>query len=112
MTENQIKNMLSDIINNGAEYECRHLCGECDYKRKNCDDTCTMTDRLWNKYHLGEEVRSDYEYRKVIKYVVIMFHNRYLMYDKSIVGNDMKIYFESKSKEKCRRGRYRKAYPP
>lgn len=104
MTETKIKEMLSDIINNGAEYECRPLCGECDYRRKNCDDTCTMTDRLWNPYHLGEEVRSDYEYRKVIKYVVVMVNNKYAIYNKSLFGNnDVKIYFESKSEEKCKK---------
>lgn len=101
MTEHEIKNMLSDIINNNAEYECRHLCGECDYRRKNCDDTCMMTDRLWNPYHLGEEVRSDYEYRKVIKYVVVKHDDGYSVGLKSVLSPKVKIYFESRSEEAC-----------
>ena len=93
MTEIKIKEMLSDIINNGAEYECRPLCGECDYKRKNCDDTCTMTDRLYQMIADENELRWFFDH-------VIQKPNIYESYSMVWVSRRKKLtkYYKNKSK--------------
>lgn len=87
MREDEIKNMLSDIINNGADYE---------YKRK--DEGFIK----WLPYKLGNEISDEYEYRKVTKFVVVMINGKYVIYTKSLFkDNKVKIYFESTSEKEC-----------
>lgn len=62
MTEEQIKEMLNGIINNGEEWEgrpkyandCDHWCSLC-YISGKC---------LWQPYKLGDEIHDNWEYRK------------------------------------------------
>lgn len=94
MTEHEIKNMFSDIINNGAEYKCRPIGDDSSWPPK-CYE--------WQLYKLGEEIRSDYEYRKVIKYVVVKRDDEYSVGLKSVLSPKVKIYFESISEEECKK---------
>lgn len=88
MRENEIRNMLSDIINNNAEYE---------YKRKDVGFI------KWLPYKLGEEISDEYEYREVIKYVVVKPDGEYSVGLKSVLSLKAKIYFESTSEEECKK---------
>lgn len=56
MTDEQIKEMLNGIINNGEKWECRPIEIE-DYVDISSDD--------WQPYKLGDEIHADWEYRKV-----------------------------------------------
>lgn len=47
------------------------------------------------------EVRSDYEYRKVVMWAVIKPDNEYLVRGKNGLSPKTKIYYESTSEEKC-----------
>lgn len=60
MTEEQIKEMLNGIINNGEKWEGRKKTGY-----DPIDELYTYTE--WQPYKLGDEIHDDYEYRKVEK---------------------------------------------
>lgn len=66
MTENEIKEMLLDIINNGAEYECRFEGDRGDPPFNN---------KEWIPYNLGEEIHIDWGYRKVEKWYVFDYED-------------------------------------
>lgn len=57
MTEKQIKEMLSGIINNGEKWEYTHIDRNGDYTP-------------WKLYKLGEAIYENWEYRKVEKWYV------------------------------------------
>lgn len=90
MIEKEIKEMLKDIIDNGAEYVFRWL------------RTDGWSD--WKPYKLGEEILcndSRYEYRKVEKWCVVKETNQTFTicpYEKAKQYNP--IHFEG-SKEQC-----------
>lgn len=61
MTEENIKEMLNGIINNGEKWECRCLKQECC---SDCDYSC-VKNKIWQSYKLGNAIHDDWEYRKV-----------------------------------------------
>lgn len=92
MTENEIKEMLKDIIDNGAEYEytCKDSNGDyCPYR----------------KYKLGMEIYSYCEYRKVENwYVYLESDGSYILLRKRRIGKTIfdKIIFEG-TEEECKK---------
>ena len=63
MTEEQIKEMLNGIINNGEKWECRPI-----IKANNAIDLEEKQNRYnfkYEPYKLGDEIHDDWEYRKV-----------------------------------------------
>lgn len=82
MNKTEIEKMLLDIINNHAKYKCKPT---------------WYTE--WKEYHLGDEIRNDFEYTKYVYYVV------YINYEFRITNNPSRyisdIYFESESIEDC-----------
>lgn len=88
MADEKIKTMLKDIIDNGAEYECRSILEYQDIAE-------------WKPYKLGEGINSNYEYRKVEKWYVVKETNQTFticLYEKAKQYNP--IYFEG-LKEQC-----------
>lgn len=68
MTKKAIKEMLADIINNGAQYEVKKCNRECKVNDGlYCDCEC----KKWAPYELGEEINPNWEYRKVDYYYVV-----------------------------------------
>lgn len=68
MTEAEMKEMLLDIINNGAEYEYKHPETHCiQSETKGCNNC----GKCWSKYKLGYEIHLDWKYRKVEKWYVV-----------------------------------------
>lgn len=87
MTENEIKEMLKDIIDNGAEYEFRW------HTAYGWSD--------WKHYELGNKICDRYEYRKVEKWYVVKETDQTFNispYERAIRYNP--IHFEG-TKEEC-----------
>ena len=112
MTEDKIKEMLKDIVNNGAEYEYRNtfcnigctllkitkdLCNKCKM--------CPGEKSLWKPYKLGDEIKQNFTYRKVEKwYVVKVDGNKSMTIDEEIFNHHYlknAALFCSNSKEDC-----------
>lgn len=87
MTENEIKAMLKDIIDNGAEYEYTYLDRNGDY-------------RPYQKYKLGNEIFSNYEYRKVEMWCVFDFGDNDYRTFKDDTNCAVPCVFEG-TKEEC-----------
>ena len=85
MTENEIKEMLNDIINNGAEYECRFIAG--------------LNPHTWKPYKLGEGINEFYEYRKVEKWYVFCYGNNDYIIIKDVTSCGKPCVFEGTKKE-------------
>lgn len=68
MTNSDIREMISDIVNNNAEYEVKKCNRQCNV----VDDGlyCCCEYKKWIPYKLGDEIHSDCEYRKVEKWYV------------------------------------------
>lgn len=94
MTKLEIENMLLDIINNGAEYECRPI-GKCSHCVK-----CRLCD--WRDYKLGDKIHDNFEYSKKEKWCVIKIEccPDYIITLKNEY-NKNETYFESYQKEEC-----------
>lgn len=97
MTDEQVKSMLKDIINNGSEYECKPNfecdtdgCDICRYKGY-CD---------WRPYKLGDEIHPDWEYRKVEKWYVFDYEDNDYRIFKDDIDCAVPVVFEG-SKEAC-----------
>lgn len=91
MTDSEIKEMLKDIIDNGAEYEFRWL------------RTDGWSD--WKPYRLGEEILyndSRYEYRKIEKWYVYLQSDGSYIFLRELGKKTIfdKIMFEG-TKEEC-----------
>lgn len=98
MTENEIKEMLKDIIDNGAEYE--YTCKDSN------GDYC-----LYRKYKLGMEIYSYYEFRKVEKWYVIhegktedgdIVYCRQSTFEKYYASLNKEIFFKG-TEEECKK---------
>lgn len=97
MTENEIREMVKDVLLNDALYEGKHPLTHCINSEK---DGCSECGKCWSKYKIGDEVHSDWEYRKVEKYCVIKLEHDYLI----TLKNDMNGYeycFEG-TEEECK----------
>lgn len=94
MTSIEIKVMLKDIIDNDVQYECR-------------PNTILLSNPPqfpeWEEYRLGDEIHSDWEYRKVEKwYVYLESDGSYVTSNEHRIGDTIfdKVVFED-SKEAC-----------
>ena len=93
MTEEQKKEMLNGIINNGEKWECRKVVTTVAFGVDLHSD--------WLPYKLGDEIHSNWEYRKVEKWYVVKETNQTFTicsYEKAKQYNS--IHFEG-SKEEC-----------
>lgn len=100
MIEEQIKEMLNGIINNGEKWEGRpKYANVCDQKCSLCHISGKC---LWQPYKLGDEIHADWEYRKVETWCVFKCKdNIYLRGKKEILENDrIELIFEG-TKEEC-----------
>lgn len=70
MTEEQKKEMLNGIINNGEKWECRQKTGY-----DPIDELYTYTE--WQPYKLGDDIHNDYEYRKIKTWFVYDYVNNF-----------------------------------
>lgn len=94
MTENEIKEMLNGIINNDEKWECRKEIG---YDQ--IDELYIYSE--WKPYKLGDEIRSDYEYRKVEKYIVFFNMNINLEIGLKSKHSNLKSFEFEGTKEEC-----------
>lgn len=97
MTEEQIKEMYLEIINNSEKWECRCQKQECC---SDCAFSC-IENKIWQPYKLGEGIHEDWEYRKVEKWYVVKETNQTFNicpYEKAKQYNP--IHFEG-TKEEC-----------
>lgn len=98
MTEEQKKEMLNGIINNGEKWEGR--CTKKLFCFNNYNTPCEDNHK-WQPYKLGDEIHDDWEYRKVETWYV--FKNVNFQYEtlKNKVGRNIdKLVFEG-TKEEC-----------
>lgn len=98
MKEEEIKNMLSDIINNNAEYEGKPAAKS--------GKTFPPKYYLWKPYKLGDEVHPDWDYRKVETWYVVNYHARKTFmvinqetFHRHFLPND--ALYQSRSEEDC-----------
>lgn len=102
MTDEEIKEMLNGIINNGEKWECRPV-----IKANNAFDLEEKQNRYnfkYEPYKLGEEIHKDWEYRKVEVWCVFQWYksgNYHLQRTEILNDNyDYIIMFEG-TKEEC-----------
>lgn len=89
MTDEQIKEMLNGIINNGEKWECRE-----------CNELDTRTDLNkhkfeWQPYKIGEGIHEDWEYRKVETWLEEYLYSNY--------GENAQYYIRIGAKEVCKK---------
>lgn len=89
MTEEQIKEMLNGIINNGEKWECIP-----PFKQ----EPRGMSAHCWQPYKLGDEIHNDYEYRKIKTWFVYGHVNNFKL--TSEFDTTLNIWHKG-SKEEC-----------